>query len=137
MLKRKEKEQTNGLLKIQTAEYVQYVVELISMSKIMNKRFYIIVPYDPLSDKQKSFFTRMLDVFKPATLIKMKEDKFRRRRVELTQRVDNVISGLNSIGLNAIELDTQGLIELYYNTYNPFTSANQKLADVGQLRVSE
>ena len=36
--------------------YLQYINELISMSKIMNKRFYIIVPYDPLTDDRKNFF---------------------------------------------------------------------------------
>lgn len=136
-LKKKEKEQTNELLKMQTAEYIQYINELISMSKIMNKRFYVVIPYDPLSDKQKNFFSRFLDVFKPTTLIKMKEKKFLRRRVELTRRVDNIMSGLNSIGLNCVELDTQSLIELYYNSYNPSTSANEKMVDVGKLRVSE
>ena len=67
----------------------------------------------------------------------MKEEKFIRRRAELTHRVDNIISGLGSIGLNAVPVDTQGLIELYYNTYNPATSANQKLGDVNQLRTAE
>jgi len=135
-LREKGKVQTNELLKMQTNEYIQYINELISMSKIMNKRFYIVIPYNPLSDKQKKFFSRVLDVFKPSALIKMKEEKFRRRRLELTRRVDNAISGLNSVGLNAIELDTQGLIELYYNCYNPSTSANQKLTDVNELRVA-
>lgn len=134
-LEQKEKEQTNELLKIQTSEYIQYIKELISMSKIMNKRFYIVIPYNPLSDKQKKFFIRVFDIFKPATLIKMKKEKFLRRRTELTHRVDNIISGLNSTGLNAVQLDTQSLIELYYNTYNPITSGEQKLADVNQLRT--
>ena len=133
----KGKEQTNELLKMQTAEYIQYIKELISMSRIMNKRFYIVILYDPLTDKKKNFFTRFVDVFKPATLIKMKEEKFLRRRGELTHRVDNIIAGLSSIGLNAMQLDTQSLIELYYNVYNPATSAHQKLVDVNQLRVSE
>jgi len=136
-LKQKEKEQTNELLKMQTSEYIQYINELISMSKIMNKRFYVVVPYDPISDKQKGFFSRFFDVFKPTTLIKMKEKKFLRRRIELTRRVDNIMSGLNSIGLNCVELDTQSLIELYYNSYNPVTSANEKMVDVGKLRVSD
>lgn len=136
-LKQKEKEQTNELLKMQTAEYIQYINELISLGKIMNKRFYVTVTYNPLSDKQKNFFLRLLDAFKPAQLIKMKEEKFRRRKLELARRVDNVISGLASIGVNAVQLDTQSLIELFYNTYNPITSANQKLVDVRQLRVAE
>ena len=103
----------------------------------MNKRFYIVILYDPLTDKKKNFFTRFIDVFKPASLIKMKEEKFLRRRDELTHRVNNIIAGLGSTGLNAIQLDTQSLIELYYNSYNPSTSANQKLADVNNLRVNE
>ncbi|MCK5211104.1 hypothetical protein KAJ89_00220 [Candidatus Parcubacteria bacterium] len=135
-LKQKAKEQTNELLKIQTSEYMQYISELISMSKIMNKRFYIVIPYNPMSDKQKHFFSRFFDIFKPGVLIRMKAEKFKRRRLELTRRVDNIMSGLGSIGLGAVQLDTQGLIELYYNSYNPSTSANQKLVDVNQLRVN-
>jgi len=136
-LKQKEKEQTNELLKVQTTEYIQYIQELISLGKIMSKRFYIVVPYNPLSDKQKSFFKRLLESFKPATLIRMKEEKFLRRRAELIRRVEHIISGLASIGVNTVQLDTQGLIELFYNTYNPKTSANQKLVDIKQLRIAE
>ncbi len=135
-LKQKAKEQTNELLKMQIYEYIQYINELISMSKIMTKRFYVVVPYNPLTDKQKGFFARFIDIFRPVTLIRMKKEKFLRRRAELNKRVDNIISGLSSMGLNAVQLDTQGLIELYYNTYNPDTSANQKLVDVNQLRVT-
>lgn len=134
-LKQKEKEQTNELLKIQTAEYTQYVIELIAMSKIMSKRFYVVIPYDPISDKHRGFISSVADAFKPAMLIKMKEDVFSRRRAYLTARVEKVLSSLASIGLNAVELDTQSLIELYYNTYNPTTSANQKLVDVRELRI--
>ena len=136
-LKQKEKEQTNELLKIQTAEYAQYIEELVSMAKIMNKRFYVVIPYNPLSDKKKNFFSSLLEILKPATLIKMKENNFLRYKVELDRRVGNVINNLASAGLNAIQLDTQSLIELYYNTYNPKTSKNQRMADVKDLRVTE
>ena len=135
-LKQKEREQTNELLKMQTAEYIQYIGELISMGKIMNKRFYVVVPYNPLSDKHKGFFSSLLEVFRPASLVKMKEKVFNRRRRDLTRRVENVISGLASIGISSAELDTQSLIELFYNTYNPITSDNQKLADIHELRTS-
>ncbi|MEA3464035.1 MAG: TraC family protein [Patescibacteria group bacterium] len=136
-LKQKEKEQTNELLKMQTAEYTQYIQELISLSKIMNKRFYVVVPYNPLSDKQKSFFSRLLKALKPVVLIKIKEKNFLRHRVELTRRVENIITGLASVGVSSALLDTQSLIELFYNTYNLKTSVNQKLVDVKQLRVAE
>ena len=136
-LKQKEKEQTNELLKMQTAEYLQYVSELISLGKIMNKRFYVVIPYNPLSDRQKNFFSRLLDSLRPAALITMKEEKFLKRRGELTKRVENVLSALASIGVNAVPLDTQGLIELFYNTYNPETAVNQKLVDVKELGLAQ
>lgn len=136
-LKQKEKEQTNELLKMQITEYISYIKELISLSKIMNKRFYVVVPYNPLTDKKKGFLSRLTETFSPASLIKMKEEKFMRLRKELSRRVDTVISGLSSIGLNTIELDTQSLIELYYNTYNPVTSANEHLVEVEKLRLED
>jgi hypothetical protein len=49
--------------------------------------------------------------------------------------VDSVVSGLASIGLNVVELDTQALIELLYNIYNPDSAGNQPLKDVSNLRV--
>jgi hypothetical protein len=136
-LKQKEKEQTNDLLKMQITEYISYIKELISLSKIMNKRFYIIVPYNPLSDKKKNFFSRLTETFSPTSLIKMKEENFLRLRKELNRRVDTVISGLSSIGLNTIELDTQSVIELFYNTYNPITAANEQLVEVEKIRLED
>lgn len=136
-LGQKEKEQTNELLKMQINEYISYIKELISLSKIMNKRFYVVVPYNPLSDKKKGFLPRLTETFSPSTLIKMKEDNFSQLRAELNRRIETVVSGLDSIGLNTIELDTQSLIELFYNTYNPITAINQKLPPVEQLRVED
>ena len=63
-LKVKEKEQTNKLLKSQTGEYIEYIKELTSLGKIMNKRFYVVVPYDPGTDKHKNFFNSFKDAIR-------------------------------------------------------------------------
>jgi len=75
-LEQKRKEQTNELLRVQTAEYLSYIRELISLGKIMNKRFYVVVTYNPLSNKQKSFFSRLLETFRPVTLLRLKDELF-------------------------------------------------------------
>ena len=67
----------------------------------------------------------------------MKEERFLKRKAELNRRVENVIGGLASMGVNAVALDTQSLIELFYNTYNPETSANQKLDKIKELKEAE
>ncbi len=132
-LEKKKKEQTNELLRVQTADYLSFVKELISLSKIMSKRFYVAVDYNPLSNKSKGFFSRLSEVFKPAVLIKVKEEKFQRRHKELVARAEKIMGGLGSMGLNCVLLDTQSIIELLYNTYNPETSANEKLVEVNKL----
>lgn len=134
-LKEKEKEQTNRLLKAQTGDYIDYIKELTSIGKIMNKRFYVVVPYSPLSDKHKGFFSLLGESLKPATSIKLKEKSFIQYKDMLDRRVDSVTGGLEAMGVKSTRLDTQGLIELYYNTYNPETSKNQELADLNKLRV--
>ncbi len=134
-LKDKEKEQTNKLLKVQTGEYIDYIKELTSLGKIMNKRFYVVVPYDPATDKHKSFFSSFKDAIRPASTIILKEKIFTRYQEMLTRRVDSVLGGLESMGVAVTKLDTQGLIELYYKTYNPETAKNQNLVDVKKLRV--
>lgn len=134
-LKQKEKEQTNRLLKMQTSDYIDYIQELTSIGKIMNKRFYVVVPYSPLSDKHKGFFGQLTEALKPATAIKLKDKIFSKYKEMLDRRVDSVTGSLETMGVKAARLDTQGLIELYYNTYNPETAKNQALVDLNKLRV--
>lgn len=134
-LKEKEKEQLNKLLKIQTADYIQYIQELTSLGKIMNKRFYVIIPYDPLTDKRKNFFSLISEALRPATIIKLKDKTFKTYQEMLDRRVESVAGGLESMGVAVVRLDTQSLIELYYKTYNPETSKNQNLVDLDKIRV--
>jgi len=134
-LKKKEKEQTNELLKMQTSEYINYIQELVQMGDIMSKSFYIVIPYNPLSDTHKGFFASVQEVFKPASVVRMKGKRFERYKSELQRRIDSIQSGMQSAGLKTVRLDTQGLIELYYITYNPDTAENQKLTDIKNLKV--
>lgn len=134
-LKDKEKEQTNKLLKVQTGEYMNYIKELTSLGRIMNKRFYVIVPYDPATDKHKGFFDSLKEAVRPASMIILKEKIFNEYQEMLDRRIESVVGGLESIGVSVSRLETQDLIELYYRTYNPETAKNQELVDINKLRV--
>lgn len=136
-LKVVEKEQTNELLRMQTAEYRQYIQELIEIADIMSKRFYMVVPYSPVSDKEKGFFARFKETISPTTVIHLKQQKFEKYKNELFKRVDYVIDALSSIGLKSVQLDTQSLIELFYNTYNPEVASQEKLVELNKLQIEE
>jgi type IV secretory pathway VirB4 component len=132
-----ERQQTNDLLRLQTAEYRQYIKELVELGDIMNKRFFVVVPYDPLSDHQKGFFSRLRETLRPTAVIRLGQDRFLRYRHELMQRVEHVISGLNSMSLEVAVLDTQSLIELYYSTYNPELSSITPLVSTQELQIED
>ena len=40
------------------------------------------------------------------------------------------------MGLNAVRLDTQGLIELFYNSYNQKTAANEPLDSIEKININ-
>jgi len=136
-LEKAQKEQTNELLKVQIADYRSFVKELVTLGEIMSKRFFVVVSYSPVSDKRKNFWLRLFELLQPAAIIHMKEERFKRHRDALTQRVGHLTTGMSSVGLKSVLLDTQSLIELYYRGYNPEIAETEKLADIGKIRVEE
>jgi len=132
-----EKEQANELLRAQIADYRAFVSELVDIGQIMTKKFFVVVPYDPASSRKKSFWSRLKEVARPAISIRLKEDRFKKRREDLDQRVRKVLGGLQGMSLEVVQLDTQSLIELYYSSYNPDISIAQQLQPVGELQIED
>lgn len=130
-----ERNLSNELLKVQMADYRAFVKELVEIGQIMTKRFYVVVPYDPLSNKKKGFYTRFKEVFKPASAVRIKEERFQERKYDLESRVRQVAGGLEGMGLQVVPLNTQALIELYYTTYNPDIAFAEQLQPIDQLQV--
>ncbi len=134
-----KKNQTNELLRNQTIDYRDFIKELIDLGEIMSRRFYIVIHYNPAGDKKRGggVLSKILDIVSAAVIVIIKREKFQGYREMLFKRVDNVISGLSSMGIKASPLDTQSLIELFYNIYNPSEAKNQKLIDLKKLRIEE
>lgn len=136
-LKAQEDTIHNELLRTQIRDYTSFIKELVELGQIMQKRFFVIVPYDPAegNEKGKGFLTKLSSAFSPAKVIKLNEKNFQARRQTLMRQVSTIASGLGSMSLQVALLDTQGLIELYYSSYNPDVYDTEKLVDVGKLRV--
>lgn len=134
-LLQREREQTNELLRVQIADYRSFVSELVSLGNIMSKQFFVVVPYDPLSNKKKGFWSRTKEVINPAITIKLKDERFQVRKHDLDMRVRQIESGLASMNLEVVRLDTQSLIELFYSTYNPDVAFSERMAPVNELRL--
>jgi len=124
-LKIREDEEDNALLKIQIKEYVEFIKTLVSVTNVMSKRFYIVVSYAAGAEEAEKVFGKIIK-FLPIPLKKStgtpeqkKEMDFESKKLQLKHRVDAVISGLRPTGTRTIRLQTEDLLELYYNLYNP------------------
>ena len=128
----------NDLLKRQINDYQDFIKQLVKLGDIMQKRFYVVVPLDPATDQgttQKGFFQRLGEILSPTVAGKLSEKKFEKQKFDLSLRVNQIIGGLSSMSLNAIQLDTQSLIELFYTVYNPDLYETQRLQDVNELQL--
>jgi len=136
-LTKREHEIPNDLLKAQIADYRSFVQELVEMGEIMQKRFYVVILYDPSRSKQKSFWSRFSEAVSPALGIRLKEKQFLERREEVLKKAESINGQLTSLGVGGVLLDTQGLIELFYECYNPDIFAEEKLGDISKIRYEE
>lgn len=109
-----------SLLKFQTKEYIEFIRELTTSVNIMSKHFYVVVPYEDTTIQTSGFFQK---IFGGVGGLKKKETveeaSWNEKRGQLEQRLGVVIQGLSRCGVRSEPLDTEGLVELYYKTFNP------------------
>lgn len=128
-------EQTNELLRMQTQEYIEYVSKLIEFASIMNKTFYVIVPYSagPVTE---GVFSKITKLFNPVGTIHTAQKEFETHKELLLQRVNQIAGGLGSMGLRSIVLGTEELVELLFNSYNLDSASTVKIKDIEELEMS-
>jgi len=132
-LREREAEQTTELLRLQTTEYIDFVSQLVELRQIMSKEFFVVIPLFPFEKKKEGFLSKL---FRPAEAVMQREKDFQRFNTQLIQRMNHVTTGLQGVGLKIVQLGTQELIELMYNTYNPATFQQENLTDISKLDVS-
>ena len=130
----------NPLLKEQTLEYAEYVQKLIEYADIMEKNFYVIVPFDPYRVQKLNIFAKFMQRISAqdsVDAIKRRHHEFEELNKHLSERVNIVKSGLEACNLRAVQLTTPQLIELFYKIYNPETARNEKIEDITKMNVEE
>jgi hypothetical protein len=133
-LAERAKDQRSDLLRFQMLDYIDFVSRLITLANIMEKRFYAVVSHDTV----KMGSSGLMDIFLGGrkTTPHYTQPQFAKYQEELTERVNVIISGLSSLGLRAVPLNTQELVEFYYGIYNPEEASAEKLIDIDDLRAS-
>lgn len=135
-------EHDNMLLALLMEDYINYIDALSQQTNIMDKKFYIVVPYFPVTDVQKAltqsknFFSGLGQMFNSKEQhVVINEAELEQAKAELRNRVQAVLAGLLQCSIQGLPLDTQELIELYYDTYNPDTATRQQLKNFDNLNA--
>ena len=126
--------QDNMLLGVLMDDYINFIDALSQEANIMEKSFYIVIPYFPKGDaanlveQGKGFFGKLFA--RPQNSIThIDAVAYQKAKDEIKNRVDLVTSGLFQLGVQSMQLDTKSLGELYYNYYNPDTAVRQPLGN--------
>lgn len=137
--------QENMLLGLLMEDYVAFLADIASQTNIMDKKFYVVIQYpDPdeediknTIEQSKGFFKGMAGLFgggkNEVKHVTINENALETAKTELRNRVQAAMQGLMECGVHSLPLDTQELIELYYDVYNPDTATRQQMKDFNQL----
>jgi len=130
--------QDNMLLNVLMDDYINFIDALSQEANIMDKSFFIAIPYYPQGDvtnlleQSKGFFGKLFS--KPKNVItKIDTEMYEKAKTEVKNRVDGVMAGLFQLGVQSIQLGTKELGELYYNFYNPDTAVREPLGDFNDV----
>lgn len=130
--------QDNMLLGVLMDDYIQFVDMLSQEANIMDKSFFVIIPYmygeergkiGKGSDTTKGLLTNLLTPSNYHKKMKIPVDIYKRAREVMNQRASSTIDSLAALGINAVRLKTKELGSLLYNIYNPDTASRQPIGD--------
>lgn len=128
----------NMLLGVLMDDYINFIDILSQEANIMDKSFFIVIPYYSSADTEKALqqtknFFKSFSKSKAPEVTRIDRATYDKALSELTNRVDTIISGLFQIGINSVRLNTRELAELYYNFNNPDTAVREPLVDFSKL----
>jgi len=124
-IKGQEQKQGNHLLLDQLKKYRQFIESTIQDNQVLDKRFYIIIPFSSL---ELGIVTPLVPTMqKKRGLPYPKTYILERAKMSLFPKRDHLFRQLGRLGLQAKQLNTQQVIELLYSNYNQ-ESVGQKLS---------
>ncbi len=132
------KNQDNMLLGVLMDDYINFIDVLSQEANIMDKSFFVVIPYFPVSSaanvvqQGKGFFAKFLPS-KSVTVTSIDKATYEKAKDEIRNRVDSVINGLAAVGVGAVQLTTKEIGELYYSFYNPDTAVREPLGDFSNV----
>lgn len=126
---RQAQRQPNPYLRERILDYKEFVNGLVQQGEVLDKRFYLGIPYYELTVTAPSLFDsfRRLLGIKPKPKPISRAGLLQRAKTDLEPKRDHLVKQLNRLGIKAQQLTTPELIKLFYEIYNPEQARIQHL----------
>ncbi|MCX6725745.1 MAG: hypothetical protein NT052_00295 [Candidatus Shapirobacteria bacterium] len=132
LLEERQLKEERKLIKEQIIKYHQFIQEIIQKNNVLDKKFFLIIPMTSLE----------LGVAK--TLMKTASQKkglpfeknyiVQQAKINLYPKRDHLLRQLARLGLKSHQLESQELIRLFFNIYNP-ELVSQPMAESSQYKT--
>jgi hypothetical protein len=119
-----ESKQINPTMRERLRRYKEFILSIVKANKVLEKKFYLVLFFSALEMGVKG------NLGKRKKLPFSKDYIASRAKTSLFPKRDHLLRQLGRIGLKGRQLNTQELVELFYNLYNP-TLTGEKLGEIG------
>ena len=132
LIAREEEKQQSPKLRAQVRKYYQFILSVVKENQVLEKKFYIVIPFSPLELGVKGAFS-LTPGRKKKHLPFPKEYIMERAKTALYPKRDHLLRQLSRIGLRGQQLSAEQLVELFYSLYNPGEAESQKMTSVAEM----
>ena len=123
-----EENQESGKIRNQIRKYYQFILEVVKENKVLEKNFYLVIPFSSLELGAKSAAT----LFPTKKRLPFPKDYIlQRAKTALYPKKDHILRQLGRVGLKGEQLSNPKLIELFYEIFNPQASQEEKISEGG------
>lgn len=123
LLEKAKTSQNNPLLKDLINKYQAFIRETVTQAEILDKKFYLVIPFSALELGATQAASTVLDQFLPKSKKNQKsldvDRVVEKAKTSLEPKRDHLVRLLGRIGLVAKRLKTNELIRLFFRIYNP------------------
>lgn len=112
LLTDEEKKTNNPKLKSYIGQYRLFVESMVKQTIVLDKKFYIVIPFSSLESGAKGALKNVGQKEMPL------KDLFEMAKTTLESKADSLVGQITRLSLQAVMLNENQLIKLFYDLYN-------------------
>jgi len=107
--------QRSEMLKKILIDYKDFIKNIVKKNVVLQKRFFVVIPFSPLELGPSGINSKRFN----------KQYIISRAKTSLYPKRDHLLRLLAKIGLKAVVIQKQTIVELFYNLYNPMATGRK------------